>query len=83
MGETEFDCVVVGGAPGGYVAAIRARQLGMTAAAVEREELLFDRAILAVGIRGTSKLSVWKEPATGWSTVTSSWATASRPARQN
>jgi dihydrolipoamide dehydrogenase len=39
MGETEFDCVVVGGGPGGYVAAIRARQLGMKTAVVEREEL--------------------------------------------
>jgi len=39
MGETEFDCVVVGGGPGGYVAAIRARQLGMKVAVVEREEL--------------------------------------------
>lgn len=34
-----FDLVVVGGGPGGYVAAIRAAQLGMSAAVVEREHL--------------------------------------------
>ncbi len=34
-----FDVVVVGGGPGGYVAAIRAAQLGMRAAVVEREHL--------------------------------------------
>src|SRR5262245_17359509 len=34
-----FDLVVVGGGPGGYVAAIRAAQLGMKTAVVEREHL--------------------------------------------
>ena len=34
------DLVVIGGGPGGYVAAIRAAQLGMKAAVVEREEKL-------------------------------------------
>jgi dihydrolipoamide dehydrogenase len=34
-----FDIVIVGGGPGGYVAAIRAAQLGMRAAVVERENL--------------------------------------------
>ena len=34
-----FDLVVVGGGPGGYVAAIRAAQLGMRVACVEREYL--------------------------------------------
>ena len=37
--ETEFDLVVVGAGPGGYVAAIRAAQLGMKTAIVERENL--------------------------------------------
>jgi len=39
MAETSFDLVVVGGGPGGYVAAIRAAQLGMSTAVVEREHL--------------------------------------------
>ncbi len=39
MADQEFDLVVVGGGPGGYVAAIRAAQLGMRAALVEREHL--------------------------------------------
>lgn len=35
----QFDLVVIGGGPGGYVAAIRAGQLGMKVALVEREHL--------------------------------------------
>jgi dihydrolipoamide dehydrogenase len=35
----QFDLVVVGGGPGGYVAAIRAAQLGLKTALVEREHL--------------------------------------------
>ena len=37
--KTEFDVILIGGGPGGYVAAIRASQLGMSAAVVEREHL--------------------------------------------
>src|SRR6202158_1910203 len=39
MADQNFDLIVVGGGPGGYVAAIRAAQLGMKAAVVERENL--------------------------------------------
>jgi dihydrolipoyl dehydrogenase len=39
MAETSFDLIVLGGGPGGYVAAIRAAQLGMKTALVEREHL--------------------------------------------
>src|ERR1700676_3749554 len=39
MAEQSFDLVIVGGGPGGYVAAIRAAQLGMKTAIVERENL--------------------------------------------
>ena len=39
MADTQFDIIVIGGGPGGYVAAIRAAQLGMKAAVVERENL--------------------------------------------
>ena len=38
MAET-FDVVVVGGGPGGYVCAIRAAQLGLKTAVVERDRL--------------------------------------------
>ena len=34
-----FDLVIIGGGPGGYTAAIRARQLGLKTALVEREHL--------------------------------------------
>ena len=37
--KQSFDIIVIGGGPGGYVAAIRAAQLGMRAAVVEREHL--------------------------------------------
>lgn len=35
----KFDCVVIGGGPGGYTAAVRASQLGMKTALVEKENL--------------------------------------------
>lgn len=37
MSEARFDCIVIGSGPGGYVAAIRAAQLGLKTAVVERE----------------------------------------------
>lgn len=39
MAAREFDVVVIGAGPGGYVAAIRAAQLGLTVVVVEREIL--------------------------------------------
>ena len=39
MAEQSFDLIVLGGGPGGYVAAIRAAQLGMKTAVVERDHL--------------------------------------------
>ena len=39
MAETSFDIIIIGGGPGGYVAAIRAAQLGMKTAVVERAHL--------------------------------------------
>src|SRR6184192_1970247 len=39
MADTSFDIIVVGGGPGGYVAAIRAAQLGLKTAVIERENL--------------------------------------------
>ncbi len=39
MAAAEFDLIVIGSGPGGYVAAIRASQLGQKVAIVERENL--------------------------------------------
>ncbi|WP_454724515.1 MULTISPECIES: dihydrolipoyl dehydrogenase [Cupriavidus] len=39
MDNASFDMIVVGGGPGGYVAAIRAAQLGMKTALVEKAQL--------------------------------------------
>ena len=39
MADNQYDLIVVGGGPGGYVAAIRAAQIGMKVAVVEREHL--------------------------------------------
>jgi dihydrolipoamide dehydrogenase len=38
--DQQFDLAVIGGGPGGYVAAIRAAQLGFNTACIEREEAL-------------------------------------------
>ena len=39
MADTQFDLIIIGGGPGGYVAAIRAAQLGQRVALVERDNL--------------------------------------------
>ena len=39
MAESAYDCVVIGSGPGGYVAAIRAAQLGMRTAVVEKDRV--------------------------------------------
>ncbi len=39
MADTTFDLIIIGGGPGGYVAAIRAAQLGMKTAVVERAHM--------------------------------------------
>ena len=36
---TQFDVIIIGGGPGGYVCAIRAAQLGLTAAVVEKDKM--------------------------------------------
>ena len=40
MSKTSFDLIVIGAGPGGYVAAIRAAQLGMKVACVEKRDAL-------------------------------------------
>ena len=36
MAQSAYDCIVIGSGPGGYVAAIRSAQLGMTTAVIEQ-----------------------------------------------
>src|SRR5438105_15504688 len=45
MAESSYDCIVVGSGPGGYVAAIRAAQLGMKTAVVERDDVVGGRCL--------------------------------------
>ena len=40
MADNDFDVIVIGAGPGGYVAAIRAAQLGLKTACVESRETL-------------------------------------------
>ncbi|HEV3070249.1 MAG TPA: dihydrolipoyl dehydrogenase [Solirubrobacteraceae bacterium] len=39
MPEASYDCIVIGAGPGGYVAAIRAAQLGMKTAVIEQDKV--------------------------------------------
>lgn len=39
MAESSYDCIVIGSGPGGYVAAIRAAQLGKKTVVVERDKI--------------------------------------------
>ena len=39
MPDSSYDCIVIGSGPGGYVAAIRAAQLGMKTAVVEKDRV--------------------------------------------
>ena len=46
----DFDLIVIGSGPGGYVAAIRAAQLGMKVACVEKEKIIQGMDILKAKI---------------------------------
>jgi dihydrolipoamide dehydrogenase len=39
MADSAYDCIIIGSGPGGYVAAIRAAQLGMKTAVVEKDKI--------------------------------------------
>ncbi len=39
MADSSYDCIVIGSGPGGYVAAIRAAQLGKRTAVIERDKV--------------------------------------------
>src|SRR5919201_1282737 len=46
MAETNFDVTVIGAGPGGYVAAIRAAQLGLKTAIIEKDKELGGTCLL-------------------------------------
>jgi dihydrolipoamide dehydrogenase len=45
MPESSYDCIVIGSGPGGYVCAIRAAQLGMKTAVVEKDNVVGGRCL--------------------------------------
>src|SRR6478752_2343405 len=45
MSDRTFDVIVIGSGPGGYVAAIRAAQLGMSTAVIERDDVVGGRCL--------------------------------------
>lgn len=45
MAESSYDCIVIGSGPGGYVAAIRAAQLGLKTAVVEKDDVVGGRCL--------------------------------------
>ena len=60
MAESSYDCIVIGSGPGGYVAAIRAAQLGLKTAVVEK-----DRIVLTTPKRKRFKARIIEDPITG------------------
>ena len=53
-----YDCIVIGSGPGGYVAAIRAAQLGWKTAVVEKDVIGGSAAKLAELIPGAQSLEL-------------------------
>ena len=64
MSENSFDVVIIGGGPGGYVAAIRAAQLGLKTACIEKRGALGKRE--PAGSKNRQKLSLRAGGDFGW-----------------
>src|SRR3954466_6110951 len=45
MSDTAFDVIVIGSGPGGYVAAVRSAQLGLSTAVIERDDVVGGRCL--------------------------------------
>src|ERR1700712_3336981 len=45
MSDTTFDVIVIGSGPGGYVAAVRSAQLGLSTAVIERDDVVGGRCL--------------------------------------
>jgi dihydrolipoamide dehydrogenase len=72
MADTQFDLVVIGGGPGGYVCAIRAAQLGLKTACVEKRGALGGTCLnvgcipskaLLQSSQSTRRASAWRRTA--------------------
>jgi cation diffusion facilitator CzcD-associated flavoprotein CzcO len=62
-----YDLIVIGGGPGGYVGAIRAAQMGMKVACIERDKLggvCLNWAASRPRRSCTTRSSTWKRSAT-------------------
>jgi len=61
MSDTQYDLVVLGGGPGGYVAAIRAGQLGLRVACIDENDLWGGTCLAASQAkRCSSPRTCWK-----------------------
>ena len=58
MAETNYDVIVIGAGPGGYVAAIRAAQLGLKTACVESREAVTALKIIKEAIEDPTRLLI-------------------------
>src|SRR3954452_23516012 len=45
MNENTYDIIVIGSGPGGYVAAVRSAQLGLSTAVIERDDVVGGRCL--------------------------------------
>ena len=64
MPETNFDLVVIGAGPGGYHAAIRGAQLGLSVAIIEKDDGtgIGDRRLLAIGLAAPDRHAIRSPP---------------------
>ena len=48
--EQKFDVAIIGSGPGGYVAAIKAAQLGLSVAIIEKEDVSFKGCKILINV---------------------------------
>jgi len=70
MANKQFDVVVIGGGPGGYIAAIRAAQLGLSAACIEKESYADPKGEVRLGGWWISNLFLSGNPRAAFQTST-------------
>ncbi len=83
--STSYDLIVIGGGPGGYVAAIRAAQLGLSVACVEKRATLGGTCLNIGCIPSKALLSSRRnspKPGTRWQPMASRSAGSSSTCRR-